>query len=1020
MPASIRQQRLQERNAYAAQVNKFRAEGKWKEAIAFVNKILAIEREVFGENHEELTGSWRQLIDLQEAGENWEAARKAGRELLALQTTLHGATSWQAADARCILAHLERMAALDVPARRRLTEAMQGLQMASQYSARTDYAHAEPLIRRASETFHAVLGEEDPLYAQSLNNLGVLCQDTGDYAQAARLFREALPILKKARGELHPVYATTLHNLGDVYADAGDLAQAEPLLRQSLELVQKSLGQDNGLYIQNLANLAKIQRRKHDYAAAEKTYGTVLETTKRALGEQSRMYAVQLQNLSSLYWETGDYQKSEQYLRQGVELAQKLGRTDWPVPGATATHWGELYFALGNYRRAEEQLREALDISRHHLELTFAVQSERRQLVQAHFLRGRLDWYLSLALQAGLSGEQAYQQMLTWKGIVFARQRWLRLERTRAGADHPEVAQLLANLQHTISQLANLAFTGSGADPQDPRSRQMRQLTEYKEQLESQLARHSSDFQSLQALTGQSPTRLQAALPPSTALIDFLEYMKVSPPPGGNGPMQRERHVIAFVVRKDRQIVVCDLGPLLPIASAIDQWRETVTASTPGPEKLDPAVELRRLVWQPLTPSLDGVRAVLVSPDGALNRFPLAALPGAKPGTYLIEEMPVAVVPVPQLLPELLAHNSGGDGADKAAGSLFVVGDVDFGAPAPVRQVAQASAGPNSHAAARGSQGLQFLPLSGTAGESKTIQAEFARSHPQGTLTVLSGAAATEQAFRSQAPGKRYLHIATHGFFAPSELKSALDSRSTSLAVQDDVTGYHPGLLSGLALAGANHPPSVSDAHVSPGDDGILTALEVAEMDLSNAELVVLSACDTGLGRVAGGESLLGLQRAFQIGGARSVIASLWKVDDEVTQNLMSMFYHNLWQTRLPPLQALRQAQLSILNGESLTSRPRGVGPVEFGPVTAKKGRADPRLWAAWVLSGDPGDLTPVDSSPSPPSGSAMGDVGVEMPEGARGTGMPRWVGYGAAGLLLTLLLATGLVIYRRSRRLAG
>src|SRR5580698_602825 len=122
------------------------------------------------------------------------------------------------------------------------------------------------------------------------------------------------------------------------------------------------------------------------------------------------------------------------------------------------------------------------------------------------------------------------------------------------------------------------------------------------------------------------------------------------------------------------------------------------------------------------------------------------------------------------------------------------------------------------------------------------------------------------------------------------------------------VTGYHPGLLSGIALAGANRRPTPIGQ-----DDGILTALEVAELDLSNVELAVLSACETGLGQVAGGEGLLGLQRAFQVAGAHSVVASLWKVDDERTRALMTGFYENLWRKNQSPAQALREAQLSML-----------------------------------------------------------------------------------------------------------
>jgi hypothetical protein len=131
----------------------------------------------------------------------------------------------------------------------------------------------------------------------------------------------------------------------------------------------------------------------------------------------------------------------------------------------------------------------------------------------------------------------------------------------------------------------------------------------------------------------------------------------------------------------------------------------------------------------------------------------------------------------------------------------------------------------------------------------------------------------------------------------------------------------------------------------------------VAELPLGDADLVVLSACETGLGREAGGEGLLGLQRAFQVAGARTVVASWWQVDDGATQDLMARFYANLWREKLPPLEALRRAQLSVLGGGAGSGGLRGPGSVEHGPAAQAPGRAPPRLWAAWVLSGDPGDL---------------------------------------------------------------
>ena len=167
----------------------------------------------------------------------------------------------------------------------------------------------------------------------------------------------------------------------------------------------------------------------------------------------------------------------------------------------------------------------------------------------------------------------------------------------------------------------------------------------------------------------------------------------------------------------------------------------------------------------------------------------------------------------------------------------------------------------------------------------------------------------------------------------------------------------HPGLLSGLAFAGANNPPETG------GNDGILTALEVAALDFGQAEMVVLSACDTGLGPSAGREGLLGLQRAFQIAGAKSCVASLWSVDDAATQALMIEFYRNLWERKLSRIDALRQAQLTMLEsfdpGEGLVRGTIGKlpGKTANNPPSETRNRQSarvpPRYWAAFVLSGD-------------------------------------------------------------------
>ena len=387
-----------------------------------------------------------------------------------------------------------------------------------------------------------------------------------------------------------------------------------------------------------------------------------------------------------------------------------------------------------------------------------------------------------------------------------------------------------------------------------------------------------------------------------------------------------------------------DLKAAEPIREAIDAWRQGLGHTA---ESRAAGQTLREKLWLPLEAHLAGATTVLISPDGDLGKFPFASLPGKEPSSYLLEDYTLAVVPAARTI-------VGSPHQGRPAGNLLVVGGVDYdrrpeaaSAPVPKRQFA------SNLRAARDDTDQPFPPLDGTRGELATIEKLYRQTFGNDGLRSLEGAAATQAALVEQASGHLYLHLATHGYFAAPRFKSALDRstqgsqvRGGTFVSDQSLAGYHPGLLSGLALAGANQP--------TEEDDGILTAEEISSVNLSGCELVVLSACETGLGKAAGGEGLLGLQRAFQAAGARTVIASLWKVDDVATRDLMERFYDNLWTKTKPDgsplytkLAALREAQLWMLRERG----PRGATRRQDEDPNSK--RLPPYYWAAFVLSGD-------------------------------------------------------------------
>jgi CHAT domain-containing protein len=237
-----------------------------------------------------------------------------------------------------------------------------------------------------------------------------------------------------------------------------------------------------------------------------------------------------------------------------------------------------------------------------------------------------------------------------------------------------------------------------------------------------------------------------------------------------------------------------------------------------------------------------------------------------------------------------------------------------------------------------------FGPLAGTESEVNDLRAQFEDAFPAAAAPkILRKHKATKAAVLAAAPSFRFIHLATHGFFADESQKSVLvaDERAALLRagmqLRADVAGRNPGLLSGLVFAGVNRPDK-------PPEEALLTALEAAELDLPKTELLTLSACNTGRGRVAGGEGVLGLQRGFQLAGVRSVVASLWQVPDEETHQLMREFYRRVWSDKpVSKAEALRQAQLWMLKNW----KPRGLD------IENARGSPPPYVWAAFVLSGD-------------------------------------------------------------------
>lgn len=944
--------------------------GEFQAAKAALEEALAIDRKMLGENHPDVAIVLNNLGTLMSDQADFAAARTYYEHALAIDEKAYGVGSVKSAAELNNLGHVHQQLG--------------------------EYEIARRYIERAMTVLRATVGEEHPDYATVLGVLGGLCLELNDYTTAKRCYEQALAINRKVHGENHPATAHALGDLGFLASSLGDYNAAADYLQQALAIETATYGKDHLQTAYSLRGVAVALTGKGDYAGAraqaeealeifqkyegpshpdtamaEDTLAVILgyldddaaalryhlralETTRKIYGDYHPVTVNAFFSMAHPLLALGDFAKARSYLEFALANELKIYGEDHPDSATTLEDLGVVLEWMGEPDAAAEMLRRSVESRQHNIAQTSIAASENEQLILTQNLRRTLDYYLSCLLRRRDAAEAAYRSVLHWKGGLMVRQRAERL-----AADRPELKSIYEELQTVVRQWTTLARK-PGKDVA-AWQKQLDALRKQKDELAAELGQRSAEFR--QATAPASLADMDQALPADAALVDYLQFTFSEPYPGKKGTLRIRKSYIAFVLRKGRRVQMFDLGESESIDAAVDLWRATYGA---GAAAQAAGAELRKRLWSPLAAAVGDAKLVLVSPDGALGKFPFAALPGTAPDRYLIDDVAVVMLPVPQLLPALVTASPAKD----LPTELLVLGGVDYD-----RRGAAPTAAPRGTVLRpwerREQQvversilgGGRWQPLPGTDSELSFIRDLYydATGLERGSSRIvpLRGAEATEEAFRRYAPKSYLLHVATHGFFAGEDKSSALEgatagSQSDAVALNDvqrAAGAYSPGLLSGLVFAGANDPPPIPDdpaALAVMPDDGYLTADEIALMPLDGAELVVLSACESGLGKTAGGEGMLGIQRAFQLAGARSTISTLWTINDEATRRIMEEFYRNYLKKHLTPLESLRAAQRWALDNPDLV--PRGAdAPLDAQPAR----RLPPRFWAAFTLSGD-------------------------------------------------------------------
>lgn len=787
------------------------------------------------------------------------------------------------------------------------------------HSIKADYAKVEPLYRRALAIFEKVLEPEHPNFGDIYNNLAALYYTTGDYERAEVFYRRGLAIREKAFGPEHTAVASSLNNLAGTFLDRGMNEQAEPLYRRAIEIRERIAGPEDVSLVNPLSNLADSYTLRGVYEKAEPIYHRALQILEKKVGPYNPQYGYPLEGLARLYNFRGKFEEATALYLRALEIRERAVGLHHPEVAASLTKIAALFAAQGEMGRAVMYQARANEISDRKLALDLVIGSERQKLAYLALQSNQTDQTVSLhfryAPQDPTARNLAANAVLQRKGRALdaMSDNFATLRRRAA----PEDRILLDQLKETITQLARLVLnTPQNVELKDHQNR-IDALEERKEKLEADISRNSGEF-----LAQSRPITIaavQSAIPSDAALIEFASYRPFNARVNENA--YGTSRYVAYIFQREGDVQGIDLGETGVIDRSIAALREALRDPNRSDVKnLARAVD--ETVMQRIRPLLGDCTQLLISPDGTLNLVPFAVLADER-GRYLVERYSFTYLTSGRDLLRLGV-------ARESRSAPQVIADPAFGEP-PLKYLAGAAIPKRRSIKSRKLQSITtgtdlsnvyFAPLRGTAMEAQMIKRIFSDA------TILTGEQATEAALKRVA-APRILHIATHGFFLENRpltvagadiSKAPADIRGLNASVKID----NPLLRSGLALAGAN-------AHMGKEDDGILTALEASGIDLWGTRLVVLSACDTGLGEVRSGDGVYGLRRALVLAGSETQVMSLWPVSDYATRELMKSYYDGL-KRGLGCGIALRQMQLKMLQ---------------------TPGRQHPFYWASFIQSGE-------------------------------------------------------------------
>ena len=794
------------------------------------------------------------------------------------------------------------------------------------------YDLSEVNLKLALTITKDLLNDKHPLYATTLNNLALIYKNMGHYEQAEPMYIQALSIRKEALGENHPDYGASLNNLAEFYESVNRAKEAEPLYLQSSKIIKNVYGEQHHEYALCLNNIANLYEETAQYDKAEVYYKQSLGIQKNILGETHSEYASTLHNLAFLYLETKKYKEAEVLFIKDLEIIKNSLGVGHPNYAKALSNLADLYEHMGRYNDAEKNYLESIKIRKeklgeHHPDYTYSIAN----LARVYSAMGKNDealnyWIIAIRnyndeikkyfpsmserekedfynkfidrfeqFNSFATGRYTYDRsvlsemyntQLATKALLFNSSNKVR-QRILTSNDQALI-ESFKKWQSDKEYLAQLYVL-----PKNELTVNIDSLEKKTNELEKSLSLKSELFKSATDVQNYTWQDVQKVLRPGEAAIEVIRFRKYKPDLGGTyvqykfeGKAEKDSvYYVALIITPETkgnpEMILMKNGTDLE-NRFINYYRNTI--------KFNVADEYCYInFWSQIAKYLGTYKKVYFSPDGIYNNINLLSIFNPATKRYILDEMQIQTVTNTK---DLLTINKSISTSKK----VVLIGDPDFGSI-------------NGSSAFRSSNKLKRLPGSGV--EVQKIDNVLKKNNWASSL--YTGIESSEEIVKSVRDAK-ILHIATHGFFEKDSEKKAENN------IENGIKNDNPLLKSGLYLATGLKNSS---------EDGVLSAYEAMNLNLDNTELVVLSACETGLGEVKNGEGVYGIQRAFRVAGARSIIISLWKVDDIATQKLMTFFYEE-WLVSGNKRDAFTIAQNKL-----------------------RKEYKDPQYWGAFIIVGE-------------------------------------------------------------------